>query len=171
MELFVCLTNPVASLQTILYQQSVGMMNIRNYDCIISYQSSAELIYQSMDWSIGEHYIDPLPYITLMILFNYNQLWLQLLIIFYILIDNLQTNYVGIFLGKKTPQPKSFLLFRIYFYDEYFGNVCIACAALVHIAGDSQNHIRIHYHRLLAHAYVVNIVVIIVVLYEQLCNK
>lgn len=59
-------------------------------DCIISYQSSAELIYQSMDWSIGEHYIDPLPYITLMILFNYNQLWLQLLIIFYILIDNLQ---------------------------------------------------------------------------------
>lgn len=41
---------PVASLQTILYQQqSVGMMmNIRNYDCIISYQSSAELIYQSM---------------------------------------------------------------------------------------------------------------------------
>lgn len=126
MELFVCLTNPVASLQTILYQQSVGMMNIRNYDCIISYQSSAELIYQSMDWSIGEHYIDPLPYITLMILFNYNQLWLQLLIIFYILIDNLQTNYVGIFLGKKTPQPKSFLLFRIFFLRWIFWK-CVHC--------------------------------------------
>lgn len=72
---------------------------------------------------------------------------------------------------KRLHSQNRFFFLGYYFYDEYFGNVCIACAALVHIAGDSQNHIRIHYHRLLVHAYVVNIVVIIVVLYEQLCNK